>query len=346
MDILSLNSFRKISKFLKGFVYWIGDRNFMKIVISKRHLFKFYFTIIFVTILYLGLASTLIFFYKKQIEIGYLSPKDKLMPLFSIAIYILAVYSLYSYIKNAPKITLDKKFINFNNQTFLVSDIEKIELTGKGNFKCVLNIPMEAMTLKFNNGEIKYIFDDMYSNSWEIKSYIKQLVIDKEDFFDTNKKTIDLSWLNNDNFITYKGSVITSMRGISLWGIISFFTFLLLNNHKTISVWPSLGYLCFSLFWLLLHSYIMNYFEISDNLFVVRNHNFFWSKKAYRITDIKEIVFESPVEMPNCLRVITKDFKNKLYPAGTLRDKTWLALKDKLETYKIKVRNECIFEKL
>ncbi len=86
----------------------------------------------------------------------------------------------------------------------------------------------------------------------------------------------------------------------------------------------------------------MNYFQVSDNLFVVRNHNLFWKKKAYRITEIKEVVFETQGKMPNCLRVITKNFKNKLYPAGTLRDKTWLALKDKLESFDITVRNECI----
>ena len=79
-----------------------------------------------------------------------------------------------------------------------------------------------------------------------------------------------------------------------------------------------------------------------NNFFVIRNHNVFWTKKPYNIKDIKEVVFETQGKMPNCLRVITKDFRNKLYPAGTLRDNNWIALKDKLEGYKIKVRNECV----
>jgi hypothetical protein len=60
------------------------------------------------------------------------------------------------------------------------------------------------------------------------------------------------------------------------------------------------------------------------------------------LADIKEVVYETQGKQPNCMRIITNDFRNKLYPAGTLRDKTWLDLKDKLEKKGITVRNECI----
>jgi hypothetical protein len=86
----------------------------------------------------------------------------------------------------------------------------------------------------------------------------------------------------------------------------------------------------------------MNYFKVSQTFLVIKNHNLLWCTKAFRLSDIEEIVFETQGKMPNCLRVITKDFRNKLYLAGTLTDKTWLQLKDKLEGYNIKVRNECI----
>jgi len=41
---------------------------------------------------------------------------------------------------------------------------------------------------------------------------------------------------------------------------------------------------------------------------------------------------------------LLQDFRNKLYPAGTLRDKTWLEMKSRLEIKGVKVRNECIPE--
>ena len=57
-------------------------------------------------------------------------------------------------------------------------------------------------------------------------------------------------------------------------------------------------------------------------------------------------MFETRGKLPNCLRVITKDFKSRMYPAGTLSVEHWLEIKDKMESYKIEVRNECVPEKL
>ena len=193
----------------------------MKTIISRRHIFKFYLSIILTTFFFLGIATVFLFFYNNQPDKGNLKPKAQLMPIFSIACYAFAGYSLYRYIKNAPNITLDKDFINFNSQTYSLADISKIELTGKRPFKYAVNFPMEAATLTFNSGETKYVFDDMYSNSWEIKSFLKQVVIDKKDFFEPTENQIDINSVNSDYYETYKGTVITSLRGLSLWGLIT-----------------------------------------------------------------------------------------------------------------------------
>lgn len=87
---------------------------------------------------------------------------------------------------------------------------------------------------------------------------------------------------------------------------------------------------------------IMHYFKLSPNFMVVRNHNFFWKKDVYRLTDIREVVFETRTKMPICLRVITNGYRDKLYAADTLYRKTWLVLKAELESKNIQVRNECL----
>lgn len=74
----------------------------------------------------------------------------------------------------------------------------------------------------------------------------------------------------------------------------------------------------------------------------VRNPNLFWEKKIYEIDHIREISFEAPGRLPHSMRIITKEFKNKLYPAGTLRKRTWLELKSKLEQKGVIVNNYCI----
>jgi hypothetical protein len=64
---------------------------------------------------------------------------------------------------------------------------------------------------------------------------------------------------------------------------------------------------------------------------------------VYRLSDIREVVFELPYKMPVSLRIITNDFESKLYPAATLWSKKWIELKDELEKKNIKVRNEGVY---
>lgn len=100
----------------------------------------------------------------------------------------------------------------------------------------------------------------------------------------------------------------------------------------------------FGTFWFLFNSWLMHFFCITNDYFIVKNHNLVWRTKIYRLKDIKEIVYETQSKQPNSLRIITKDFRNKVYPAGTLRDKTWLEMKSRLQMKGVKVRNECIPE--
>ncbi len=270
-----------------------------------------------------------------------MTAKEKLMPIISFGCYVLTGYTLYRYFKNVPKITIDQNFISFNKQIFAISDIEKVELAGKKPFKYVGEFPMEAATIVFSNGEIKYLFDDMYSNIWEIKSFLHQILIDQKNFKKIAILKDNEEAVKADVYETFKGNQFTSLRGISLWGFVGFMTYLLLVDKRQSSA-PLLLYFSISGLWLLAHSYLMHYFKVSENFLVVKNHNFFWKNKVFFLADIKEVVFETQGKMPNCLRIITNDFRNKFYPAGTLRDKTWLALKYKLESHSIIVRNECV----
>lgn len=147
--------------------------------------------------------------------------------------------------------------------------------------------------------------------------------------------------IKNDLYDTFKGNQFTSWSGISLWGIQCFIFYNFLKiKHLTIPV-ILFGVLVSSSMYFIF-SYHLHYFQVSDHHLLIRSHTLFWRKKIYNIADIEEIVFERKGKLPNCLRVITNDFSNNLYPAGTLNNKTWLALKSKLETYGITVRNECI----
>jgi hypothetical protein len=311
---------------------------------TKRHIFKFYVLVIFVFVLFSSTGAVLFRTSFETFQKGQIELKDYFLPLAAALLIFMAFYSVYAYRKNSPIITIEpfRESIDFGSESFDLKDIKEINLTGKIPFRYIITFPMEGASMVFNNGIKKFIYDDMYSNSWQLKKYIDQVVIKKIEFSetDTHQETkIDLRFENEELF---KGNPLLSLRGISLWGLIGFFIGMMIFKTKS----PPMGFLIFffvfSTFWFLLHSWMMHYFGLTKDYFIVRNHNFFWMQRIYRINEIKEVVFETQPRQPNCLRIITIDFKHKIYPAGTLRDKTWLYLKDRLEAKGVTVRNECI----
>ena len=311
-------------------------------ITARRHLFKFHLTLILATLSFSGIAVAMIAIFIKRNNQGIISAKEYLMPLIGIVVLFMAFYTIFRYYKNAPKIVIEDNFISFKNEIFPLSEIFKIKFTGKCNFKYFSNFPMEAATVYFTSGHVKFIFDDMYQNSWEIKSYLKQVIIDKKGYTFQDNLPITKSELANENFEVFRGNQFISLRGFTLWGLIGFSLHALLTSNKKPTPSTLIFFTAISLFWFALHSWLMHYFKVSEKFVVVKNHLLPWKMKAFRLKEIKEIVFETRYNMPNCLRIITYDFKNKLYPAGTLRDKTWIALKERLESHGIKVRNECI----
>lgn len=316
----------------------------MPTITSKRHPVKFYALLIFVLLFLSALGTLFLFASIDLLQKDNPQTKNYFLPLFSIAFYFLAFSMVYAYWKNSPKISIDNRTITFGNERFYLKEIKKVILTGKMPFKLIFRFPMEGTALIFNDGTEKYFFDDLFSNSWEIKSFLEQTVIKKTEYIPSQIEKIDSNIIGFERFETFKGSQITSLRGIMLWGLIGFFGVLMISKKQPPPIGVLIFFAVFGTFWFLFNSWLMHFFCITNDYFIVKNHNFIWMTKIYRIKDIKEIVYETQSNQPNGLRIITKDFRNKLYPAGTLRDKTWLEMKSRLKMKGVKVRNECIPE--
>lgn len=315
----------------------------MKIT-SKRHLFKFYFGVAFGFTFLIFLGTMLMISSIDLLQNEHPKNKEYFLPVISIAMYLVAFMLLYSYFRNAPIITIEGQTIKFAHKTFDLNDIKKISFTGKKPFRFIITFPMEGTTLKFNDGTEKTFFDDLYSNSWKIKSFLEQTIIEQKEYKPSQPKKVDRSAIQFENREVFKGNQFTSLRGISLWGLLLFFAIFVLNKGGITSIRSILILFFFAASWFILQSWLMHYFELTKKYLIIRNHNFIWITKIYDLSEIKEVIFETEGKQPNCMRVITKDFKSRLYPAGTLRDENWLALKSKLENEGVLVRNECIFE--
>lgn len=316
----------------------------MTTITTRRHPIKFYTILIFVFLFLSTFGSLFLFAGIDLLQREHPETKNYFLPVFSLAFYFLAFLMIYTYWKNSPKITVDKYTITIGDRTFYLKNIKNVVLTGKMPFRFIFRLPLEGTALIFNDGTEKFFFDDMYSNSWELKSFLEQTVIKKTEYISSQIEKVDTNSIRFESFDTFKGNQIISLRGILLWGLIGFFAFLLISKRQSAPSGFVIFFAVFGTFWFLFNSWLMHFFCMTNDYFIVKNHNLVWLTKIYRIKDIKEIVYETQSKQPNSLRIITKDFRNKLYPAGTLRDKTWLEMKSRLEIKGVKVRNECIPE--
>ena len=315
----------------------------MNIIKTQRHPLKFYAILAFGFLFLLALGSFMIFIGLENEPNEQVESKRIIMPIFGCIICLLAIWMVYSYWKNSPKITIDGNNLKIGKETFRLNSIKDVILTGKMPFRFIINFPMEGTAILFNDGRDKILFDDMYLNSYEVKSFLEQVIIKKQQFKINEPKKVTSSEIRFENIEIFKGNQFTSLRGISLWGLFGVFTFLLIIKETNLKLGDVIFFCLFGTFWFVLHSWLMHYFGLTKDFLIIRNHNFIWREIIYNYSDIKEVVFESQGKQPNCMRVITNDFRNKLYPAGTLRDKTWLEMKKKLEVKGVKVRNECIY---
>jgi hypothetical protein len=301
-------------------------------IISRRHKTRFYCTIILWPLFFLTISVLMI---TRIIS----TKSDVPGVMFGCIMAGLSVYLVYKYFKNVPVIKIDGRQISFNRTVFLLVDIAEIQFTGKHNFPLLGAYLMEAAMIQFNNGQTRLIYGQMYENSWELKTYLKQVVIDKKEFKVQENYKIQQGELDSESYDTYKGNQFLTIKGIILWPVIAFLVLIAVKTGMLpVAIFMGLlaSFLLYNLSWQ------MHYFKLSDSFLVVKNHNFFWKRDAYRLADIREVVFETRAKMPICLLVITNDFREKLYPADTLYTKTWLAFKAKLESKNIAVRNECL----
>ena len=310
---------------------------------SKKSL-EFYISIILGSILYFGVSLFLFsIFFEKYRSINFES-KHYVLLIFGILLFFVGVYTIYRYTKNTPNIVLEKKNIFINGQKIDFEDIQHISLTGKKHFPyLIFCYPMEGCSILLKNGKVEFFYDNMYSNYWQIKSYLQKVFIDKEEY-KVEEIIVDNISVYNENFTTFSRSQLLNYNGILLWSLLLPILYnLFFNEQKHLNL---VGYFILSffiIFWYVFFSWLMHHFKISNKYLVVKNTNFPWINKIYKFDDIREVVFETRDKMPNCLRVITKDFRTKLFPAATLRDKQWLEMKKLLEKNNVQVFNECIF---
>jgi hypothetical protein len=309
---------------------------------AKRHPFRFYGLLFLFLAFMVGICFLLIHTYYNPKTNPKGSIKNELIPYLVVLFLIITIYLIYVYFRNCPLFKFDENGISFRGKNYLFSDMFEIELSGKQYFPMILYFPMECITLRFPGEERLMIFDQLYAESHIFKEILHKKFFGKELQNMDGLFPIEKIEADNDFYTTYKGNQLTNLRGVIVWAFIGNGVFQILKgnffNPKGL-----IAYVILSMILFLSFSWTMHYFKVGQKYLIIKNHNLLWIHKTYRLDSIEEVVFETQGKLPYCLKIITKDFKRSpLFPAGTIREKTWLALKIDLENKGIKVRNECI----
>jgi len=252
-----------------------------------------------------------------------------------VGIIILATYTIHAYIKSAPSIRLNKNSIELGLTTYYWNDLEDISLTGKKPY--LFNDEKEGVMLKFKDESARYFLDEMYANTPEIKQFIRHHIMAEV----KERQQPHEPDIKDEQFVSYKGKAWLNYRSFLLWcfiGLLIYIGISHIGNLGLLILLLGIGLGAFRI-----GSWYIYYFDLSDNYFVVKNHNMFWVSKIYPLSNIQQIVFEQPYKMPGSIRVITKDFKSKLFRAGTIPDRQWIDLKNTLEKKHITVRDEFVY---
>lgn len=310
-------------------------------IISRRHFWRFHFTLWFMVVAFFSIGGFTIYrlaFFKDPF------PRAKapqvFIPFLGIAMIIMALYGIYSMFRNVPKIRLTETGLETNGVSFPWKDLEQISLTGERR-SVFPHQNLECMSLLFADGKIRYLFPTLYANGPEIMSFLKQVVVDKKEYVPSPEQEEIVGIPDEEVEYSFRRNQFLSLRGLVLWGFIVMMATIIYRTPHPKGV---MFLIPFMLFWLVVYSLQMYYFQVTASYLIIRAENLFWIKRVYRLDDIEEVVFETASKAPNRLRVITKQFREKMYGAGPLHDEDWFSLKQVLEERGIRVRNTCIPE--
>jgi len=265
----------------------------------------------------------------------------------TVILFGVIIGSAIHYIKIYKAIKIDSKGIKlsnlFNTEFIQWRDIEKIELIGKTQFT---TSPMDATNLILKSGRQINIIASYYENIPSIRKTFEQVVecLETQTPVDLNIKSETLKVhpigiVDLDKMTKYSDNHFLSFNGIIFYGLNAFLIFMTLNSSNyfgtmfivsTLIVGLTYGFLGFQL----------HYFYLDDNFLVVKNHVWPWVNDKYRIDNIKLVISEIPYKKSTSLRVITKDYKSKLYSGGSLKNSTWKVLIHNIQSLNIETKNE------
>jgi len=321
-------------------------------ITSKRNIFLTGLLLLVVVGIFGFMGTLSIFKVIDDLKNG--DPFTKTMFLVPLIFYPFLFYTFYYLLTYFPSITIDKDGIKlstiFKTKKYAWTEIEQIQLTGKQFQKFLfVSMPIEATTIQLNDNSEIYLWVDYYRNKSDLRVILDRannILLDNKQFerldFNIDRPNFVVQYVNENDAKEFNGNHLFTFNGLLFYGWVIFIGFMVstkpqvfLTNYGAII---SISFATLVLTGML--SYQMHYFQITSQFLIVKNTIWFWRNDTYLLSEIREIVIENPHRLSTSVRVITNDYRDKLYPAGSLRYKNWKELIRQFRTDNIKLRNE------
>jgi len=246
--------------------------------------------------------------------------------------FIFSFLNIRNYYKKAPIIKIDKEKILFGSQCFFWRDLQQINFVHEKPDDKVDLLEREGVRFVFNDGTVKYMYDEYYSNSEMAKLFLEQVVYNNQDHVEV--PVIDsASNLERETFTIFKGIAHHSYANIVLWIVV---LYQILNFHR-INPGNVLQYIGIVSFIISL-ALNMNYFLVSERFIVIKKNYIPWVKQIYNLRNIKEVVITKQNRI-DCLKIIRTDFVSETFYAFGFSKEQWHALQQQLEAAGVKVES-------
>lgn len=280
--------------------------------------------------------TCLVFYFSTTLNLFGKSKKTGL-PNFVLILLMLALvlFFLFRLLKIIPNIRISDKNINISSlvsktKILTDNDIKKINLFAYGSVMSWITI---VTRIELTNDEIIEIANPEYRNIGEIRLALIENFPDKIKSFQSEGENTDNSRILESDLLKFSGNPVFNFNTIMFGGLMLFIAFNSFFPYRPKDTWFVLFFCLPLLYFILGHQ--SHYFLVEKKYFIVKNHFFFWRNKIYKIENIVACNFEYVGGSSKSLRITTKDFKSRYYSAGSLREKDWKALKDKIDEWGI-----------
>lgn len=304
---------------------------------SKRHWLYFWGALVAIALFCIGAGIAFSYSFLSHYGQQKTTTGEQISMLFGIGLIITSFYGSWSFWEQAPSVVLDTEKLIYNGtEVFYWKDLERLELTGKHHSKR-LWATGEGVQMLFKGNVKRVFFDHMYQNSWLMKLFLEQIVLEQQSRISLPGVTV----------LEYSTSKVTYYRG-SVWRAMLFYMFLVISVSLALSLQnpvnrePSLmlGYVTIIFFFWRMAAYCLYYVGISETELVIRNRLWPGYQKVFPLKELREVAYEPKGKGLHALKIVRKDFKTHSFIADGLSNREWLDLRDQLRAKDLRVRNE------